>query len=159
MAFTLQTELTFFHFLLSFIVGTMTFMFFLFFLRKRQRLFEVAPRNIFVPRAYTLEELSEYDGIKKPLAFVGVRGVIYSCSMDFYGPKGPYNAFSGRDSSRHLGKVTVGQEESNADWTTLSASHIATLNGWDELLRSKYVPVGWIIPSEDFTKRAEAFEA
>ncbi|RNF08339.1 membrane-associated progesterone binding protein 2 [Trypanosoma rangeli] len=136
----------------------MALIFFHLFLRTRQHLVELAPKSVFIPRGYTLEELSEYDGVKKPLAFVSVRGVIYSCSMEMYGVNAPYNAFAGRDSSRHLGKVKVGREESNADWTTLSDAHLAALKDWDELLRSKYVAVGWIIPSKDFIKRAEAFE-
>ncbi|RNF13299.1 membrane-associated progesterone binding protein 2 [Trypanosoma conorhini] len=158
MTLGLQGEFTFLHALLSFVVGTIAVLFFRLFLRSRQHLVELAPEFVFVPRGYTLDELSEYDGVKKPLAFVSVRGVIYSCSTEMYGLNAPYNAFAGRDSSRHLGKVKVGREESNADWTTLSESHLAALKDWEELLRSKYVAVGWIIPSEDFTKRAEAFE-
>lgn len=157
-AFNFQTGITFFHVLFSFIVGTSAIMFFCLFLRRRQHLVEVPPKSIFVPRGYTLEELSEYDGVKRPMAFVGVRGVIYNCSLDFYGAGAPYNAFAGRDSSRHLGKMLVGREESNADWTTLSASHLATLKEWEERFRGKYVAVGWVVPSENFSERAGAFE-
>ncbi|KAH9600740.1 Cytochrome b5-like heme/steroid binding domain [Trypanosoma melophagium] len=152
-------NLNFFQVLLSFVIGVMVLIFAKSFLRRRQYLVEVVPKSILVPRAYTLEELSEYDGVKKPMSFVGVRGVIYNCSNEFYGANGPYNAFAGRDSSRQLGKMKVGREESNADWTTLSLDHVITLNEWEERLRSKYEAVGWIIPPDDFSKRAEAFDS
>ncbi|KEG09576.1 membrane-associated progesterone binding protein 2 [Trypanosoma grayi] len=158
MAFDFQLGFTFFHALLSFIIGTVMLIFFQSFVRKRQHLVGKAPKSVFIPRGYTLEELSEYDGVKKPFAFVGVRGVIYNCSTDFYGANAPYNDFAGRDSSRHLGKMKVGREEANADWTTLSMPHTVTLSDWEERLRSKYVAVGWIIPPPDFVQRAEKFE-
>ncbi|AIN96744.1 hypothetical protein LPMP_150200 [Leishmania panamensis] len=123
--------------------------------RSRQRLFEKPHCNAFVPRAYTVEELSQFDGKKKPQAFMGVKGIIYNVSLEWYGPEGPYSAFAGCDSSRQLGKVIVGRDEINADWTTLSPAHLQTLHEWEERLRSKYSAVGWITdPHKDFVKRA-----
>ncbi|KPA73285.1 putative mitochondrial hypothetical protein [Leptomonas pyrrhocoris] len=128
-------------------------------LRSRERLTEKPRANLFVPRAYTVEELAEYDGKTKPEAFVGVKGVIYNASLDWYGPEGPYNAFAGCDSSRQLGKVVVSRDEINADWTTLAPSHLQTLHEWEERLRSKYPAVGWITdPNGDFVKRAASMQ-
>lgn len=123
--------------------------------KKNERLFEKPGENIFIPRAYTVEELAQYDGKKTPYAFVGVKGVLYNASLEWYGPEGPYNAFAGCDASRQLGKVVVGRTEINADWTNLSPSHLQTLNEWEERFRSKYTPVGWISdPDKQFIKRA-----
>ncbi|KAK7196563.1 Cytochrome b5-like Heme/Steroid binding domain containing protein [Novymonas esmeraldas] len=124
-------------------------------LRARQRLAEKPQVKVWVPRAYTVEELAQYDGRQKPRAFVGVKGIIYDVSLEWYGPDGPYNAFAGCDSSRQLGKVVVGRDEINADWTTLAPNHLQTLHEWEERLRSKYPVVGWITdPGKDFVKRA-----
>ncbi|GET87201.1 cytochrome b5-like heme/steroid binding domain containing protein, putative [Leishmania tarentolae] len=124
-------------------------------LKSRQRLAEAPRRNAFVPRAYTVEELAQFDGKKKPEVFVGVKGIIYNASLEWYGPEGPYSAFAGCDSSRQLGKVIVGREEINADWTTLAPDHLQMLHEWEERFRSKYPAVGWITdPNKDFVKRA-----
>ncbi|KPI85850.1 hypothetical protein ABL78_5104 [Leptomonas seymouri] len=128
-------------------------------LRSCERLTEKPRTNVYIPRAYTVEELAEYDGRKRPEAFVGVKGVVYNASLDWYGPEGPYNAFAGCDSSRQLGKVVVGRDEINADWTTLAPSHLQTLHEWEERLRSKYPAVGWITdPMGDFVKRAASMQ-
>lgn len=144
---------------LAVVVATLVILLWRLFLRSRERLEEKAEKHQFIPRAYTIGELAEYDGVKKPYAFVGVKGVIYNASMEWYGPEGPYREFAGRDSSRQLGKMKVGREEENADWTTLSPSHLQTLNEWEERLRSKYVAVGWICdPDVNFVQRAAAFD-
>lgn len=125
-------------------------------LRSREYLKEMPNKNLIIPRAFSLEELEAWDGIQKPLAFVGVKGVVYNVSLDFYGKGSPYNAFAGRDSSRHLAKVVVGRDEANADWTGLSQDHLACLQDWEDKLRSKYAPVGWIKDAQEiFKKNAE----
>ncbi|KAG8344753.1 Cytochrome b5 like Heme Steroid binding domain [Trypanosoma vivax] len=158
MQFNFSEGLSFGCFISSFIAGFVVLMCATLFLRARQRLVGTARTLSFVPRGYTLEELSEYDGVRKPQAFVAVRGVIYNCSLDFYGANAPYNAFAGRDSSRHLGKMKVGREETNADWTTLCVEHLAVLDDWEARFRGKYEVVGWIIPSDDFCERSKKFD-
>ncbi|AAZ11278.1 Cytochrome b5-like Heme/Steroid binding domain containing protein, putative [Trypanosoma equiperdum] len=141
--------------LLSFVCASTVLIFLKLAIRRRQHLKEAAPPTIFIPRGYTVEELSEYDGVKSPLAFVGVRGIVYNGATSFYGNNAPYNAFAGRDSSRHFAKMDVGRQEANMDWTTLSPSHMKTLIEWEALLRSKYEVVGWIVPSDSFFKKDE----
>lgn len=128
-------------------------------LRSYQSLKELPNKDLLIPRGYTLEELEEFDGVRKPLAFMGVKGVIYSVSLGFYGKDAPYNAFAGRDSSRQLGKTVVGRQECNADWSKLSAKHINVLQDWEDKLRSKYTPVGWVIGArETLLANAETLE-
>ncbi|CCW65473.1 unnamed protein product [Phytomonas sp. EM1] len=128
-------------------------------LRSRERLVEEPDKILFIPRAYTVEELAEYDGIRKPYAFVGVKGIIYNVALEWYGPGSPYNDFAGRDSSRALGKFKVDRTEANTDWTRLLPKHMKSLNEWEEKFRAKYPVVGWIYdPNGDFVKRSKNFE-
>ena len=92
------------------------------------------------------------------LIFIGVKGIIYNVSPQWYGPGSPYNVFAGREASRHLGKIVVGTDESNADWTTLSPEHIASLGEWEDRFKSKYTPVGWFVPDADYYERARKFD-
>lgn len=127
-------------------------------MKKLEHKVEQPPSVTFVPRGYMVEELAVYDGKQRPQAFLGVKGVIYNVSLEWYGPEGPYSAFAGCDCSRQLGKVVVSREEINADWTTLSTSHLQVLHEWEERMRSKYPVVGWVIdPAGDFVKRAAQF--
>ena len=104
----------------------------------------------------TVHPLKDYDD----LIFVGVKGKIYNVGHDFYGPGSAYNAFAGCDASRHLGKVVVGKEESNADWSVnFTAKHLQTLDEWEAKFQSKYNVVGWITFGENFTERAKQFDA
>lgn len=148
--------------LMSTIVATLIVLFVLMmcrlWLRGYQYLTEKPIPHQFIPRGYTLSELAEYNGAIRPYVFIGIKGLIYNASMDWYGPDGPYHAFAACDCSRHLGKVVVGTEESNADWTTLSETHRATLNEWEESLKSKYPVVGWIIDTDNFVKRAQGLD-
>ena len=91
------------------------------------------------------------------LIFIGVKGVIYNVSPQWYGPGSPYNVFAGREASRHLGKIIVGSDEANADWTTLSPEHITSLGEWEDRFKSKYTPVGWFVPDADYYERAKQF--
>lgn len=140
------------------VLGVIVFMFIRDRMAKRKALVEAAEKTEFVPRAYSIDELAQYDGKTRPHAFVGVKGVIYNVSMEFYGPEGPYNAFAGHDASRNLGKMKVGREEANADWSKLSQAHMHTLDEWEERLRSKYPAVGWVVMDDAFLQRAEEFE-
>lgn len=127
--------------------------------RSYQELKEQPSKNLIVPRGYTLSELEEYDGVRNPLIFMGIKGVLYSVAPSFYGKDSPYNAFAGRDSSRHLGKTVVGREEANADWSRLSQGHLSVLQDWEDKLSCKYTPVGWIIDArETMVERARSLE-
>lgn len=131
------------------------------------------------PRVFTVDELAWYDGVKNSAAarktstrsatehplpeyddmiFVGVKGVVYSVSAEWYGTDSPYHAFTGRDSSRHLGKVVVGNTEANCDWSTMDKAHLKALDEWDAKFKSKYPVVGTVKFGADFHTKAAAFE-
>lgn len=126
--------------------------------KKHERRVDKPPAKIFVPRPFTALELREFDGIRNPLIFVGVKGVVYNVAKEWYGPDSPYNAFAGHESSRQLGKTKVGREETNADWTTLSPDHLQTLDEWEERFLAKYLPVGWFVPDADYAVRGRLFD-
>lgn len=88
------------------------------------------------------------------LVFVGVKGVVYNVSPEYYGPGAGYSAFAAKDSSRQLGKVIVGSNECNVDWTTMNDKHVKVLGDWEARYRDKYCIAGWIVPEdrEYFTK-------
>jgi hypothetical protein len=137
------------------------------------------PERVFTHRKFTTDDLAWYDGVKNTrvnreklgraptehplpeydgLIFVGVRGTVYSVSSEWYGPESPYHAFVGRDSSRHLGKVVVGNNEANCDWRTLSKDHLTSLTEWEEKFKYKYQVVGTVEFGDDFETKAAQFE-
>ena len=133
---------------------------------------------LFAPRPFTFEELSWYDGARNSrearaqhrrapdahplqiydgLVFVAVKGVVYNVSPDYYGPGAGYAAFAAKDSSRQLGKVVVGTEECNADWTTMNEKHVKVLGEWEAKYRSKYSIAGWVVPDAEYYERGAKF--
>ncbi len=112
------------------------------------------PKTIAAPRAFSSQQLAAcLGGTASEWPYVGVRGIVYRVSPQWYGPDAPYHAFAGRDSSRHLGKTTVGTEEANSGWTTLSRDHLSSLQEWEERFQSKYLPVGWMVLDDEFESR------
>lgn len=140
------------------VVGVLAIMTFSLYRRKHEHRVELPAARIFIPRPYTAEELRKYDGIQNPLIFVCVKGIVYNVAKEWYGPESAYNAFAGHESSRQLGKTKVGREETNADWTTLSADHLETLNQWEDRFIAKYIPVGWFVPSEEYHRKGLLFD-
>jgi membrane-associated progesterone receptor component len=139
------------------VVGVLSLMAFMVYRRKHEHRVELPAERIFIPRPFTAEALREYDGIRNTLIFVGVKGVVYNVAKEWYGPESAYNAFAGHESSRQLGKTKVGRDEVNADWTTLSSEHLETLNQWEERFVSKYIPVGWFVPTEQYFAKGLEF--
>lgn len=142
---------------LSVVIGALVLMYLHMRYKKQEVRVDKPPQKSFVPRGFTAEELEKYDGVANELIFVGVKGIIYNVAREWYGPESAYHAFAGRESSRQLGKTLVGREECNADWTTLSAEHLQTLNDWEDRFVMKYVAVGWFVPDEGYEARGAAF--
>lgn len=62
----------------------------------------------------TVEQLREYDGIKNKLTFLALKGVIYDVTgSSFYEPGSGYHAFTGRDSSINLAKMSHDEQYYN----------------------------------------------
>ena len=55
----------------------------------------------------TADQLLQYDGVKDKLTFLALKGVIYDVTgSPFYEPGSGYHAFTGRDSSINLAKMS-----------------------------------------------------
>jgi|SRR6056300_51864 membrane-associated progesterone receptor component len=93
----------------------------------------------------TLAQLREYDGRDemKPI-LLAAKGIIFDVTRgrDFYGKGGPYNAFTGIDCSRALGKVSLEEKDLCADVSDFAASQRDALNGWVAKFKDKYPVVG-----------------
>lgn len=56
---------------------------------------------------FTLEQLKEYDGQKKPQVFLAAKGIIYDVTnSSFYQKDGAYSVFAAHDASVNLSKMS-----------------------------------------------------
>eukprot|EP01065_Artemidia_motanka_P036456 TRINITY_DN44384_c0_g1_i1.p1 TRINITY_DN44384_c0_g1~~TRINITY_DN44384_c0_g1_i1.p1 ORF type:complete len:227 (+),score=14.43 TRINITY_DN44384_c0_g1_i1:99-779(+) len=96
-------------------------------------------------KGYTVQELAQYNGVNGAPVFIACKGIVYDADPDHYGPLAGYNAFVAKDASRHFGKMTVCDSESNRTWEDLSAVESNILDDWEKKFRSKYPVVGWVV--------------
>ena len=93
----------------------------------------------------TTAALRAYDGSDpaKPI-LLAAKGIVFDVTRgrDFYGKGGPYNAFTGIDCSRALGKVSLEKENLCADVGDFAASERDALNQWVGKFEDKYPVVG-----------------
>ncbi len=65
--------------------------------------------------------------------------------MEFYGPEGPYNLFTGKDASRALAKMSFKPEDLAGGIDDLSQSEKDILYDWEQKFKMKYKYVGDIV--------------
>ena len=105
------------------------------------------------PRAFTKEDLAVFDGNQRPEVYVSVKGVVYEVAPQHYGPGQSYHVFAGKDISRCLALSIVGSGPSNKDWTIgITPEQLKTLDGWNDMFKSKYPVVGWLAADPSFTE-------
>jgi membrane-associated progesterone receptor component len=96
-------------------------------------------------------ELKKYDGSDetKPI-LLAAKGIIFDVTRgrDFYGKGGPYNAFTGIDCSRALGKVSLEKEDLCGNVKDFAASQRDVLNDWVRKFEAKYPVVGKLIDGD-----------
>ncbi|ODV86067.1 hypothetical protein CANARDRAFT_7428 [[Candida] arabinofermentans NRRL YB-2248] len=113
--------------------------------------------EVTVVQVYTPKTLYKYNGFDMEQIYIAVRGTVYdvSKSRQFYGPSGPYNVFAGHDASRGLAKnsfepeMVKSFEEKIDTLSDLDASEIKSLDGWEEMFKSKYPVVGTLVNGDD----------
>ena len=85
---------------------------------------------------------------------MAVRGTVYDVTpgKQFYGPRGPYANFAGRDASRGLALGSFDEEVLTKDLdgpldtlVDLGAEEQEALRGWEEMFREKYLAVGRLV--------------
>ena len=95
----------------------------------------------------TAEQLLQYDGVKNQKTFLALKGVIYDVTgSPFYEPGSGYHAFTGRDSSINLAKMSHDEQYYNKyGELTLTADETQVLNDWVARFDMKYKKIGNII--------------
>ncbi|KAJ3376962.1 hypothetical protein HDU84_009209, partial [Entophlyctis sp. JEL0112] len=115
-------------------------------------------------RAFSPAELAKYNGIDaaQPV-YLALKGVVYdvSSARNMYSPGSGYSAFAGKlcqipaasdfnanisfngqDASRALGMSSLKAEDCVADYSTLNAEQMETLDKWVAFYQKKYDIVG-----------------
>ncbi|XP_004082828.1 neudesin [Oryzias latipes] len=98
-------------------------------------------------RLFTEEELRQYDGSEEhhPI-YMAVKGVVFDVTKgkEFYGKNAPYNALTGKDSTRAVAKMSLNPEDLTSDITGLTEEQLQSLqNIFEGTYKAKYPIVGY----------------
>lgn len=105
-------------------------------------------------RDFTLEELRQYNGIQgEGRILIAVNGKVFDVTKGkmYYGPKGPYAAFAGRDASRGLATFSIETfTEEYDDLSDLQPHEMDSVLEWEMQFKEKYEYVGRLLkPGEN----------
>ncbi|KYO47362.1 membrane-associated progesterone receptor component 2 [Alligator mississippiensis] len=106
-------------------------------------------------RDFTLEQLREFDGARKPNILLAVNGKVFDVTngSKFYGPEGPYGIFAGRDASRGLATFCLDKDalrDEYDDLSDLNAVQMESVREWEMQFKEKYDYVGRLLkPGEE----------
>lgn len=91
---------------------------------------------------------------------ISVFGDIFDVTSgrDFYGAGKGYSVFAGKEVTRCLGKMIIGDAEANCGWANLTLEHVNIAKDWHAKYVTKYPIVGRFQPDEHFEIRGAAFE-
>ncbi|KAI8620727.1 cytochrome b5-like heme/steroid binding domain-containing protein [Chytriomyces sp. MP71] len=96
-------------------------------------------------RTFTAVELAEYNGAdeSKPI-YLALKSVVYdvTSARKMYAPGTGYSIFAGKDASRALGMSSMKPTDCVADFSTLNAEQMETLDKWVTFYQKKYDIVG-----------------
>nr|XP_012807334.2 neudesin [Jaculus jaculus] len=98
-------------------------------------------------RLFTEEELARYTGEEEeqPI-YLAVKGVVFDVTSgkEFYGRGAPYNALTGKDSTRGVAKMSLDPADLTHDTTGLTAKELAALDDvFTQVYKAKYPIVGY----------------
>ncbi|KAL4714563.1 hypothetical protein ACJJTC_006609 [Scirpophaga incertulas] len=97
---------------------------------------------------YTLEELSQYNGLTKKMLYLAFMGSVFDVSkgIKHYGGGAPYNYFVGKDGSRAFISGNFMDESENKDHILdFTCDELINLLNWKKMLTEKYNYVGTVI--------------
>uniref|UniRef100_A0A7N9CHC3 Neudesin n=3 Tax=Macaca TaxID=9539 RepID=A0A7N9CHC3_MACFA len=107
-----------------------------------------APCRAGAPSAsFTEEELARYGGEEEdqPI-YLAVKGVVFDVTSgkEFYGRGAPYNALTGKDSTRGVAKMSLDPADLTHDTTGLTAKELEALDEvFTKVYKAKYPIVGY----------------
>ena len=95
----------------------------------------------------TFDQLLTYDGIKEKRTFLALKGDIYDVTgSPYYQPGTGYHAFTGRDASINLAKMSHDAQYFNKyGEIPLDEEENKVLNDWKARFDSKYQKIGKVI--------------
>ncbi|XP_034523545.1 neudesin [Ailuropoda melanoleuca] len=98
-------------------------------------------------RLFTEEELAHYGGEEEdqPI-YMAVKGVVFDVTSgkEFYGRGAPYNALTGKDSTRGVAKMSLDPADLTHDTTGLTAEELKSLDDvFTKVYKAKYPIVGY----------------
>ncbi|XP_075386220.1 neudesin [Tenrec ecaudatus] len=97
-------------------------------------------------RLFTEEELARYSGAEddQPI-YMAVKGVVFDVTSgkEFYGRGAPYNALTGKDSTRGVAKMSLDPADLTHDTAGLTAKELASLDDIFTVYKTKYPIVGY----------------
>lgn len=103
------------------------------------------------PQDWTLEELREYDGVKRKEILLALDWRVFDVSSapHLYGPKGTYHYLGGRDATRNIvllkEEITNQQNDSFDDYLDFTKEQRDALNDWVDFFYLKYPEVGILV--------------
>lgn len=96
----------------------------------------------------SISYLSQCDGTKEGYpVYVAIKGIVFDVTPNktSYGPGGSYHVFAGKDASRGLGKSSLKEEDTSADYSDLNEAELQTLDKWFNFFSKKYNIVGKVV--------------
>ncbi|XP_059136937.1 neudesin isoform X2 [Peromyscus eremicus] len=90
--------------------------------------------------------LGPEDGEEDQPIYLAVKGVVFDVSSgkEFYGRGAPYNALTGKDSTRGVAKMSLDPADLTHDTTGLTAKELETLDDvFSKVYKAKYPIVGY----------------
>uniref|UniRef100_A0A2R9BZ92 Cytochrome b5 heme-binding domain-containing protein n=1 Tax=Pan paniscus TaxID=9597 RepID=A0A2R9BZ92_PANPA len=92
-----------------------------------------------------IQKLSGYGGEDQPI-YLAVKGVVFDVTSgkEFYGQGAPYNALTGKDSTRGVAKMSLDPADLTHDTTGLTAKELEALDEvFTKVYKAKYPIVGY----------------
>jgi membrane-associated progesterone receptor component len=97
--------------------------------------------EVIVPtlRDFTIEQLRDFDGVKKPKIYIALKGDVYDVSeaSGFYGEGSGYHCFAGREASRAMARLSFDEEDlKSLKLDDLSPFDKSNLDDWVDKFRN-----------------------
>ncbi|KAJ3026195.1 UNVERIFIED_CONTAM: hypothetical protein HDU68_006069 [Siphonaria sp. JEL0065] len=96
-------------------------------------------------KVFSTQELAQFDGSNESApVYLAIKGTVYdvSSARKMYSAGSGYSVFAGKDASKALGISSLKPADCVADYSSLNAEQLETLNKWESFYQKKYDIVG-----------------